>query len=133
VHPAGAGSLNLGWPIMEGGSCFGAATCNQTGLTLPVDQYSHAGGNCAVTGGFVYRGTRIPCLAGYYLYADFCSRRVWAFIYDGGAIRNRTELTADLDSATLIPAQGITSFGIDNAGELYVVSRAGTIYRIDPE
>ena len=85
--------------------CFGAATCNQTSLTLPVDQYTHAGGNCAVTGGFVYRGTRIPCLAGYYLYADFCSRRVWAFIYDGGAIRNKTELTVDLDSATLIPAR----------------------------
>jgi glucose/arabinose dehydrogenase len=133
VHPAGAGSLNFGWPIMEGPACFGASTCNMTGLTLPVDSYQHPPANCAVTGGFVYRGARIPCLGGWYIYADYCSRRVWAFTYSGGIIHDKTELTADLNAPALIPAAGITSFGVDNAGELYVVSRAGTIYRIDPE
>ena len=63
VIPAGAaGGLNLGWPIMEGKSCFGSASCDQAGLTLPAVDYTHSDGNCSVTGGYVYRGQRVPGL-----------------------------------------------------------------------
>jgi hypothetical protein len=77
-----------------------------------------------VTGGYVYRGQAIPELAGAYFYGDFCSGTISSFRYDGDRIaesREWPELTAG----------GLTSFGLDAAGELYVATAAGTIFRIE--
>ena len=126
VIPAGAaGGLNFGWPIMEGLSCFGSASCDQTGLTLPVVDYTHSDGNCSVTGGYVYRGSDFPAWNGIYFYGDYCSGRIWALAPDGsGGWANA--LVADTDLV-------ISSFGEDQNGELYVVDYGtGTIYRMMP-
>ncbi|MBI5016134.1 MAG: PQQ-dependent sugar dehydrogenase [Deltaproteobacteria bacterium] len=124
VQPATSrGGENYGWNVMEGFHCFGAATCNQAGLTLPVVEYTHAGGNCSVTGGFVYRGGRLPALQGIYLYGDYCSGRIWGLRRNGAAWENGLLLTTALQ---------ISSFGEDEAGNLYVADLgAGDIYRID--
>jgi hypothetical protein len=125
---------------MEGTECFSPGSgCDKTGLTLPVTEYSHNSGfgDCSVTGGYVYRGTKIPGLVGTYLYADYCSKRVYTLAWSKGSVIAEGEVTADLESTSL--SSGITSFGEDTAGELYVIvdnSQGGTpgkLYRIDPE
>jgi glucose/arabinose dehydrogenase len=141
VEARGQGGLNYGWNTMEGKHCFNQDTnCDQTGLTLPVTEYAHdevTTLDCSVTGGYVYRGTKIPSLVGTYLYADYCSRRVYTLAWANGAIIKEGEATQNLDSLTL--SSGITSFGEDAAGELYITvdnSQDGTLgklYRIDPE
>ncbi len=71
---------NWGWRAMEGRHCFLPATgCNRTGKTLPMLEYSHAlNGRCAISGGYVYRGTAIPALRGWYVFGDYCSGEAWA-------------------------------------------------------
>jgi len=131
VAPAGQGGLNYGWRIMEGSQCFQPETgCDMDGLTLPVVEYGRDVG-CSVTGGYVYRGDALPGLEGRYLYGDFCSNRVFSFRWEAGAVRDDVELTTELDPDGQI--QGLTSFGEDAAGELYVVSRSGSVFRIEAE
>ncbi len=128
VQPAAStGGENYGWNTMEGLSCYGAATCNQTGLTLPVLDYPHAGGACAVTGGYVYRGSAIPSLQGVYFYSDYCSGWVHSLKYVGGLA------TDPRDWPTLATGGGVPSFGEDAAGELYVLTASGTVYRVVPQ
>jgi glucose/arabinose dehydrogenase len=129
VAPASSGNgraLNFGWNIMEGMHCYVASTCDQTGLTLPNFEYAHNQG-CSVTGGYVYRGSALPALQGLYFFGDYCQGWVRSFRYQGGAA---TELT---DWPTLRPGGSITSFGEDAAGELYVVSQNGSVFKIVPE
>lgn len=131
VAPAGAAGLNFGWRIMEASQCFLPRTgCDTTGLTLPVVEYGRDTG-CSITGGYVYRGSALPGLAGVYLYGDYCSNRVFSFRLVGGAAQELRELTADLDPDGQI--QGLTSFGEDAGGEILVVSRSGSVFRIEPE
>lgn len=132
IEPRGSGRRNYGWRITEGNHCFDPPTgCNLTGISLPVVEYSHADG-CSVIGGYVYRGEAIPGLAGRYLYGDFCSNRIWSFVRDGARVTSQVELTDDLDPGHAL--RGITSFGEDAAGELYVVDGgSGIVYRVDPE
>ncbi len=119
----GAGT-NLGWRIMEGNSCTGLPgpyPCSDPALTPPVLTYSHSFG-CSITGGFVYRGTAVPALVGQYLYADFCSGRIWAAQRAGAGPWVPAELGAT--------GYAITTFGEDEAGELYFANYAtGDIYR----
>ena len=90
-------------------------------LVWPVNQYSHSVGD-AVIGGYVYRGSAIPALRGYYLFADEVSGRVWMM---KGAAGTRV-LAAGLDGNVPHPS----SFGQDAAGELYIVSLDGAVYKI---
>lgn len=124
LQPAGStGGQNYGWPIMEGMHCFPArAACDGTGLEMPVAEYSHDLG-CSITGGFVYRGPRYPAAHGAYLYADFCSGRIWALGYTPDGSWRQTELLrTDL---------GISSFGEDEEGELYLTSLGpGGVYHL---
>jgi glucose/arabinose dehydrogenase len=107
---------NYGWRIMEGFSCYSPSTgCDQTGLTLPLIDYSHSVG-ISVTGGYVYRGLRRPGLIGAYIYGDYGSRRIWALRMNGSQILS--------DSLLLVAADSITAFGEDEAGELYVVAHS---------
>lgn len=114
--PWGEPGVNYGWNTMEGRACFAPeAGCDQTGLTLPVAVYGHDEG-CSVTGGFVYRGEGWPDLVGAYLFSDFCSGTIWAL----DARRPGAGATALLETG-----RAISSFGEDEAGELYVTDLAG--------
>lgn len=134
VAPLSAGGagrgLNYGWRIMEGSACFLPATgCNTTGLTLPVIEYDHAGGACSVTGGYVYRGGLpvLQSLRGTYFYADFCAGFVRSFRFAGGQATEPTDWPALAPPGALV-----TSFGEDAAGELYVMTSTGGLFRIVP-
>jgi glucose/arabinose dehydrogenase len=123
LQPGAPGGDNLGWPIMEGLSCFSASGCDQSGLTLPVAEYAHVGGNCSVTGGYVYRGVAFPQWHGIYFYGDYCSGRIWALAPDGVGGWATTEV---MDTPLTL-----SSFGEDEAGELYALDYgAGVIYRL---
>jgi len=119
-----SGGLNFGWPIMEGTHCYGSsAGCNRQGLALPVAEYDHDSGGCAVTGGYVYRGAAIPDLEGVYFYGDYCSGYIWALRTTGSGVQAPVRVFAsDLN---------ISSFGEDEAGELYVADLGqGRIFRL---
>jgi glucose/arabinose dehydrogenase len=115
--------VNYGWNIMEGSVCYNASSCNQQGLEIPALEYRHLGNACSVTGGFVYRGSAIPELAGHYFYSDYCAGFVKSFKYENGAATD--ERTWELGNIG-----NVTSFGQDAAGELYLTAGGGTVYRI---
>jgi glucose/arabinose dehydrogenase len=116
--------VNYGWSVMEGPECM-MAGCDQTGLTLPILQYGHDQG-CAITGGYVYRGTALPSLQGQYLYGDFCKGWVRSIPAQGAP-------GAPTDWPALSPGGNITSFGEDAAGELYVLTADGGVFKIVPK
>ena len=122
---ASPGGENYGWRITEGSRCYDPAVgCSRAGITLPVHEYGHSAG-CSVTGGYVYRGTGSPSLAGRYFFGDFCSGWIRSFVIDGGAASDLQDHSADVAAVSQL-----ASFGEDGAGELYVVSLGGTVYRI---
>ncbi len=119
---ANDGGDNYGWDRLEGSHPHeGDPPARHH---LPIYEYANDGGHCAVTGGYVYRGSRIPNLRGAYLFADVCEGRVRAFVeQDARATEHRF----------LGPQVGqLASFGQDQSGELYVLSLGGNIFRIDP-
>ena len=123
----GAGrGVNYGWSIMEGSLCFRGPGCDQTGLTLPVLEYSHREG-CSITGGYVYRGSAVPLIQGQYFYSDFCQRWVRSFRYADGRAEEETSWPALSTGGTIV------SFGEDAAGELYILEAEGRVSRIVPE
>jgi len=116
--------VNFGWRIMEGTGCHNPAMlCDQAGLTLPVHEYDTSGGNCAVTGGFVYRGTAIPQVVGLYFFSDYCKGGLRSFRLVNGAATDVREWNAGVGAT-------ITSFGEDRNGELYVLSHGGTVGKL---
>lgn len=129
------GKENYGWRCMEGSSCTGLSgcTCNSPALKNPIHDYTHAGGNCSVTGGVVYRGCAIPGLQGTYFFADFCSSEIWSFRFDGLNLTEFTTRTAELDPPGILAIAGISSFGEDAAGEAYICDLfGGEVFRIIP-
>jgi glucose/arabinose dehydrogenase len=124
VEPASSAGLNYGWNIMEGNHCYGTGTCNKTGLTLPRVEYDHSGGACSVTGGFVYRGSRIPTVVGHYFYSDYCAGWLRSFKYSSGA-------ASDQRTWKMENIGHVVSFGEDAAHDLYIISEGGRIYRFD--
>jgi glucose/arabinose dehydrogenase len=120
-----AAGLNYGWAIMEGPECFGASSCDQGGLEEPVLVYRTGVDGCAVVGGYVYRGSEMPSLRGTYFYSDHCSGWLRSFRFDGEEAVDETEW----------PVAGVgpvLSMGKDAAGELYLLSEGGGVYRLDP-
>jgi hypothetical protein len=126
---AGDGGRNYGWRCMEGTRCTGLSgcTCNAPELTLPIHDYTHSGGRCSITGGYNYRGGAIPLLDNTYFFADYCSRNIYSFQYDGNEVTNFMDRTSELGGGSIA---SIASFGEDQNGELYIVSLGGSIYRI---
>jgi glucose/arabinose dehydrogenase len=120
---------NLGWSRREGNTCFnGALGCQIDDLTLPIAEYGHSDGNCAVVGGYVYRGSRYPALAGQYFFADYCSGRIWTIERGADGAWSEPWLRYELEGARLL-----SSFGTDEEGDLLVAqfgSNNGKIYRI---
>jgi glucose/arabinose dehydrogenase len=126
VIGAGDAGANLGWNTMEGDACFSAASCEQAGLVLPVAVFSHSAGWCSITGGYVYRGAAIPELAGHYVFADYCGGIINSFRYEGGAAEDAGAW------GELGRVGSVTSFGVDSAGELYVVTGEGLVAKLVP-
>lgn len=120
---AGRGA-NLGWPLMEGDQVF-SGDGPPEGHVPPTFTYPRADGACAVTGGYVYRGTAIPALRGAYVYGDFCKGEVRALVTSGGEVVDEQPL------GLVVPQ--LTSFGVDGQGELWALSKDGRIFRIVPE
>jgi glucose/arabinose dehydrogenase len=112
---------NYGWRVLEGTECYGRSTCSRANKTPPVLQYSHAGGACAVTGGYAYHGTASPRLVGKYVFGDFCNGRIYTV--QAGASKLAKSLLIDTNKL-------ISSFGEDEQGELYVVHLGGTVFRL---
>jgi len=100
--------------VMEGSICYNVPTCNMTGLTGPVLDYTHDNGACSITGGYVYRGTAITAIQGHYFYSDYCAGFLKSFRFANGAALDQKDWGITMTS--------VTSFGVDFAGELYVMS-----------
>lgn len=127
VVPLSPGGYNFGWNRMEGAHCFQPdEACDASGLTWPVAEYSQETGGCSVIGGHVYRGQRFPSLGGVYFFADYCKGTIWRLDSDAsGAWQHRVAYVSDGRFA------GFSSFGVDEAGELYVTALGeGVVYRI---
>jgi glucose/arabinose dehydrogenase len=124
VELAGApGGQNYGWRFLEGSHCFDPPNCEpgSLGTVLPVTEYDHNQG-CSVTGGYVYRGARFPALTGIYFYGDFCSGKIWGLRRENDGSWSQAEL--------LQSGISISSFGQDEAGELYVLNHRGEIFQV---
>lgn len=121
-HNAGRG-VNLGWSQIEGTTPFEGGQAPEQHLP-PLYEYLHADGGCAVIGGYVYRGSAIPELAGAYLYADRCLERLSALLVRDGSVVDQV----DLGHLT----EGTVSFAEDADGELYLLKQSGTVSRLVP-
>lgn len=125
VVPANRAGVNYGWRVLEGNECYNATTCNTQGLERPLLTYSHDEG-CSITGGAVYRGSLVPGIVGHYFYSDYCTGFLRSFRYQGGqAVDQRSWNVGALGS--------VLSFGEDAAGELYILSANGRVYRLEGE
>lgn len=123
---------NYGWRCMEGNNCTGLSgcTCNHPSLTLPIHTYSHSGGHCSISGGYVYRGCAMPEMHGIYFFADYCSARIWSFRFEGDALMEFTDRTTELAPGGGLVLNQITSFGEDAYGEIYICDQGGQVYKI---
>ncbi|XVJ57965.1 MAG: PQQ-dependent sugar dehydrogenase [Tepidisphaera sp.] len=123
-EPANTPGRNYGWRCMEGNNCTGltGCTCNAGSLTMPVYVYQHASSRCSVTGGYVYRGCLNPALYGHYIFADYCTGEIWGRNPDTGVVTRLVTL-----------GFGVTSFGEDAYGELWVTRQTGgRVLRMEP-
>ena len=116
----GGNGANLGWNAVEGDESFRGAAIPD-GHVGPAVAYGHSGGRCSVTGGDVYRGDSIAALHGTYLFGDFCTGEIFGYRVDGSSADVRLDLPA---------VDRLSSFGIDNDGEMYAISGSGGVYRI---
>jgi len=127
--PAGsAAGLNYGWNRREGPASSGLGTCTDNPpYVSPVISHSHTSGEIAnsITGGYVYRGAKYPWLQGKYFYADFGQGKVWIATQTSAGVFSTSQLTSTFSGGSL------SSWGEDAAGELYLVSLGGTVYRMD--
>jgi glucose/arabinose dehydrogenase len=139
-----AGGINYGWRCMEGNNCTGLSgcTCNAVSLIKPIRTYGHVSGTSggfSITGGYVYRGCRMPELRGTYFYADYVNPNVWSFRYNSANntqsefTQRNTQISPSLDGFTV---NQIVSFGEDLNGEMYIVDQGsgtdGQIFKIVP-
>jgi len=131
---AGAGGANYGWRLREGtiatptGGVGGPAPA---GAIEPIYDYLHGGGpseGFSITGGYVYRGP-VADIRGHYFFADFVTNRIWSFRYDGAVLTEFTDRTAQF-APNVGSMQNISSFGQDAAGDLYIISLGGEVFKV---
>ena len=120
---------NFGWSVSEGRHCYRKRGCDMSSFTAPVTDYSHEVG-CSVTGGVVYRGAALPGLDGVYFYADYCTGVLRSFRWAADGIRQHWDWRPVLDPDGQVSQ--VSSFGVDEAGEVYIVSLSGTIWKLAP-
>lgn len=141
---SGAGGVNYGWDCREGNACantvsaqqcagsVNGCSCTETpGLTDPIHVYPRTSG-VSITGGYVYRGCRIPGMGGHYFFADWGAARIWTFAYTGSGTvppenvvlrSGQTGGTGEIVHTSVI--NQIASFAEDAGGELYIIDRGG--------
>jgi len=119
------GGENYGWRCFEGNSVFSTAdNCGSIDHTPPVEQYNHSGGRCSITGGYVYRGNEFPELQGLYFFGDFCTDEI-------GVVEEVATNDYQLSFIDNFPIGGVSAFGQDDNGELYVAGvSSGDIFKI---
>jgi glucose/arabinose dehydrogenase len=115
------GLFNFGWRVYEGRSVFEQGALGPGLLTMPIAQYTHDDG-CSVSGGYVYRGKAVPAAAGRYFYGDYCSGTIWSLTVKGQDVSQPRQESFQVKE--------LSSFGEDAAGELYLISLDGTIFRL---
>jgi glucose/arabinose dehydrogenase len=115
---------NLGWSAFEGTERFRRDVPAPAGAIPPVFQYDHSRGS-AVVGGYVYRGTKLPALVGAYVFADTYEGILRLLVVDGTKVVGQRDVQA-------VPGKLVSSFAEDPDGELYILSLAGGVYRLDP-
>ena len=117
---AGVSGQNYGWRCYEGNQEYNTSGCPmEFDLTFPVAEYSHSGGNCSITGGYVYRGEIYENFLGIYFYADFCSGEIGTIDQSNNQINH-----GSYDGSWV-------SFGEDKNKELYIIDNFGSIYKIE--
>lgn len=116
-----AAGLNYGWRCYEGNSSYNLSGCpSSSTMTFPVSEYSHSGGRCSITGGYVYRGSTYPNLVGSYLFGDVCSQEIGYLKFENGNWNSTFESFSG----------NWVAFGEDINGELYVSNLSGSIFKI---
>jgi len=124
VVPMASAGVNYGWSIMEGPECRTIPGCNQAGLQKPAIWYAtHQNSTCAIIGGSVYRGRKIPEIQGQYFYSDYCNSWLRSFGFADGKVTDRHEWPVGRLGS-------VTSFGEDSQEELYITTSSGRVYRI---
>jgi len=120
---ASTGGENYGWRVMEGTLCYDPATgCDQSGKVLPIIDYDHSLG-CAVTGGYIYRGSLFPDMQGQYFYSDICSGIIFSIYHD--------PMTGWTGTQVVDTPYAISTFGEDEQGGLYFTDHyAGRIFQM---
>ena len=118
--------LNYGWNIFEGSLCS-AGPCPDPTLTMPVYEYTHADGSCAIIGGYVYRGTAMPTLQGLYFFSDNCTGFVRALL-----ALSLTPPAIVVQAPSANAGGAVQSIGRDGAGELYILTGDGRVQKIVP-
>jgi hypothetical protein len=146
VAGTSGGGENYGWRQMEGLNCYnpnqtgtctpvgatcaGSPPCNDPGITLPVVAFGH-NTECAVTGGYAYRGCRMPNYRGTYFYGDYCAGFVKSFRMSGGVAVNPQDVTGQVDPGGTLRFN-FSSFGVDAQGEIYTVGLNGSVRKVVP-
>jgi glucose/arabinose dehydrogenase len=128
------GGVNYGWDVVEGTICNDvdptpSLSCNSNQITDPVYEYEHSESNCAIIGGFVYRGV-IADFQGEYFFADACSGRIWSRNVESGAVTGHSAEFAAWADGGAVRAAG---FGEDGVGELYLLDDEGRVYELRAE
>ncbi len=125
--PATARGLDFAWPICEGAHEYGSSdACTKPGATAPVIERPHIDA-FSITGGYVYRGSRLPQIFGFYVFGDFVTGKVWG--WDRLTVNPTTGLGSLIDLAQV---SNLSSFGEDDAGELYLLDYpSGRIYQLE--
>jgi glucose/arabinose dehydrogenase len=122
--PAGLqAGANWGWNLREGLHPYNGGA-SPPGARDPIIERPHSAGDCAIVGGYVYRGSAIPALYGAYVYGDYCTGAIFAAVQSGGVITSTRQLPINVPQ--------LTSFGQDPRGEIYATSDAGNVYKIVP-
>jgi glucose/arabinose dehydrogenase len=117
------GGENYGWNRYEATHPYSGGDA-PADMVLPIAEYAHSEGGCAITGGYVYRGAALPDLDGAYFYGDWCTGYIWAAYRDeAGAWQSGL--------FSQLAGKMISAFGEDETGELYIVDYGGSIWRFD--
>lgn len=115
---------NYGWSVTEGTQpVHGERKRGPTPILPPTIEHNHVESR-SLTGGYVYYGKRLPELYGAYVYGDYVTGKLWAVRHDGREVTWRQELGES--------PHAIVAFGLDQAGELYIVDYAGTLHQLEP-
>ncbi len=118
----GGRGLNFGWSAFEGNHRFNDDQSSD-GVTPPIHEYEHLGQDCSISGSALYRGSAIPALVGWYVFADYCSGQVRAL-----QIADR----AEVKQVALGRVSSVVSINEGPDGQLYVLSGGGGVYSVTP-